>query len=268
MNAVLCGRGLRVAVWNQRLRCQRGQAIAEFVVAVSVLALLLMGLPAIQRYHQLQFAGIGAARALAWLGELPGEPAASANAGATAADRERQGLYARWLPDAGAGDDAGIAQLDSLQPATSDARLPGLAGAASQALLLPFQLLSLLGSGADLKAEGLRSAQVSLNVSSPDSLPAPFAGLALELVERHAVLADGWGASGPAQAAARAGGLVPTAALAAVRPLLDVGTAVLSVLEPSLRQLCLGQVNAEVVPVDRLTTGSSSTPATRWVPPC
>lgn len=259
-------------------RGQSGQAMAEFAIASAVLALLLLGLPAIQRYHQLQFAGIGAARTLAWAGFVPEASGPSAQSGA--ASLTVGALYAGWLPEgAGAPDasardtsvrDAAAAQVDGIEPGLSSAQLPGLAGQGTQALLLPFRVLQALGSGSDLGPVGLRTARVTLRVASPDALPAPFAGLALALESQHVVVADGWGASGPRQAAARSAGLVPTNVLAPAKPLLDVGKLLLSVLEPSLRQLCLGQVNPEVVPADRLGSRSdpAALPVATWVPPC
>ena len=244
-----------------------GQAMAEFVVALGVLSILLLGLPALQRYHQLQFAGIGAARELAWLGSADpaggvGDPAAG----------QLDTVRAQWLPGGADHVDAQLADVASLELGVAAGRLPGVAGDATQALLLPFRPLQALGAGFDLDSNGLRSAQLTLHVHSPDALPAPFNGLALDLTERHSVLANGWGASGVAQAAHRAGGLVPTNVLAPARPLLTVGTLLFSVLEPDFRKLCLGLVDPEVVPADRLADplakGSNGALVTQWVPPC
>jgi hypothetical protein len=237
--------------------------MAEFVVALGLLSLLLLGLPALQRYHQLQFAGIGAVRELAWLGSR--EPAPGLET-----------LHAQWLPEGPAKRDPHLADVASLEPVISQATLPGVAGEATQALLLPFRPLQALGSGFDLDANGLRRAQLTVHVQGPDSLPDPFGGQALDLSEHYSLLADGWGASGVAQAATRSGGLMPTQVFAQARPLLAVGTLLLSVLEPAIRQLCLGQVNPEVVPADRLGTGtgtgngngSAGAPVTTWVAPC
>jgi hypothetical protein len=250
-----------------KTRSQLGQAMAEFAVAASLLALLLLGLPAIQRYHQLQFAGIGAARTLAWLGAVP-LPQAGGMAPA-AGNLDVAALHAGWLPEDAAQRDGDLAQLQSIQPVVGQSRLPGLAGDGTQALLLPFRALQGFGSGFDLRADGLRSAHATLHVASPESLPEPFAGLSLDLDEQHVVLADGWGAAGPGQAASRAGGLVPTHMLAPAQSMLSVGTLLLSVLEPGFRQLCLGLVNPEVVPADRLGNGNgNSAPVTTWVPRC
>jgi hypothetical protein len=243
----------------------RGQAMAEFVVALGLLAMLLTGLPALQRYHQLQFASIGAARELAWLGAL--DPA-QANA---APSRLLERWRAQWLPEGQGEGGSQQADAGSIDPVVAQAALPGLAGDATQALLLPFRPLQSLGSGFDLDGAGLRNAQLTVHVQGPDSLPEPFAGLALDLSEHHSVLADGWGASGVAQAASRSGGLVPTQFLAPAKPVLAFGTLLLSVLEPAMRQLCLGQVNPEVVPADRLGNGGNfgaGAPVTGWVLPC
>jgi hypothetical protein len=254
-----------------RRRAACGQAMAEFVVSLGVLSILLLGLPALQRYHQLQFAGIGTARELAWLGSADPAGDGSGGNGGNAAATELDVFRAQWLPGGSGHVDARLADVAGLEPVLSRGGLPGVAGEATQALLLPFRPLQALGAGFDLDANGLRSAQLTLHVQSPSSLPEPFNGLALDLTERHVVLADGWGAGGVAQAASRAGGLVPTSVLAPARPLLRVGTLLLSVLEPDLRKLCLGLVDPEVVPADRLVNGgngSDGAPVTAWVRPC
>ncbi|MGH8795737.1 MAG: hypothetical protein ACREXI_01665, partial [Caldimonas sp.] len=76
--------------------------------------------------------------------------------------------------------------------------------------------------------------------------------------------------SGPPQVASRAGGLLLTSAAAPLRPLLKLSTQLLSVLEPSLRELCLGTVDPERVPDDRLGGGTDADagPVTRWSPTC
>ena len=256
-------------------RAACGQATTEFVVSLGVLSTLLLGLPALQRYHQLQFAGIGAARELAWLGSAdPVGDGGSGGSGGNAAATQLDVFRAQWLPGGTGHFDQQLADVASLEPVVARAGLPGLAGDATQALLLPFRPLQALGASVDLDANGLRSAQLRLHVQSPGSLPEPFNGLALDLAERHAVLANGWGAGGVAQAASRAGGLVPTQVLAPARPMLSVGTLLLSVLEPDFRKLCLGLVDPEVVPADRLANGGtggrdgSGTAVTPWVPPC
>ncbi|MFM2289494.1 MAG: hypothetical protein RL684_2637 [Pseudomonadota bacterium] len=231
-------------------------------MALSVLSLLLAGLPVLQRYHQLQFAAVGAARESAWL--------ASWNiAGAARVDLAQ--LQARWLPEGATPSDAGPAtQPAAVQAGVDAARssLPGLAAQGAQALLLPARPLQALGSGFDLRADGLIRARASLQVATPDHLPAPFGGLALTLSEQHALVADGWGAAGPAQVAKRAGGLVPTSLLARVPGLVTVGTALLSVIEPQFRHFCPGIVDPEIVPADRLARAVDEAPVTGWRVTC
>jgi hypothetical protein len=251
-----------------------GQAMAEFAVALGVLALLLAGLPALQRYHQLQFAAVGAARESAWLASWR-----SAAAPAARPTLDLAQLQARWLPE-GKGDSAGQAPGESgVQPVASDARLavsraglPGAAGSAAQALLLPLQPLTALGIGgasaSGLRADGLIHANASLEVATPGTLPEPFGGLRLTLQEQYALAADGWGAAGPAQVASRVQALVPSSLVARVPGLVEVGTTLLSLLEPQFRHFCPGYVNPEIVPADRLVRGSDGLPVTSWRSPC
>ena len=244
----------------------RGQAMAEFAVAVGVLALLLAGLPVLQRYHQLQFAAVGAARESAWLSSWRAGGATPAQV-----SLNLQQVQGRWLPEG-----AGTAALqDPPQPAAtavlftgSRAPLPGVAGQGAQALLLPLRPLQALGSGgaagADLQADGLVRARASLEVATPGSVPGPYAGLSLVLEEQHALVADGWGAAGPAQVASRVSSLVPSSLLARVPGLVTLGTALLSVIEPQFRHFCPGYIDPEIVPADRLSRAVDELPASPW----
>ena len=79
---------------------------------------------------------------------------------------------------------------------------------------------------------------------------------------------DDWSAAGPAQVAERAGWLVPTARLPALRSVARALAVPLSLLEPAMRDFCPGRVDPEVVPVDRLGPADSSLPPGHWVSPC
>lgn len=263
---------------SARRRRASGQAMAEFAVAVGVLALLLAGLPALQRYHQLQFAAVGAARESAWLGSWRdiGAPAAAVAPGLVPGLAQ---LRSRWLPggdaDAGAGGGGGGAHGEAdareLRIGLSRPGLPGAAGAGTRALLLPLRPLAALGGSASsggLRAGGLVQATVSLEVATPAELPEPFGGLGLTLREQHVLAADGWGAAGPAQVVARVQPLVPSSLLARVPGLASVGTALLSLIEPQFRHFCPGLVDPEIVPADRLGRGSADEPPTDWRPRC
>ncbi|MFT3904958.1 MAG: hypothetical protein QM718_01465 [Steroidobacteraceae bacterium] len=234
-----------------------GQAMAEFAVACAVLALLLLGLPLIARYHDIQFGLISAARAAATLqGWSPGQ--------AVDVERLRGGALLRL-------DDPRRPEVQQLTLRSEQAVAPGTAAAVVDALLEPLFVAGALGSGAfDLNRSGYQHSTLSARVAAEaqDSLPQPFAALQLQLREHHAVLTDGWNSSGPEQVAARVGGLVPTASLAAIGQVLGPARAAASVVEPALRRLCLGQIDPEKVPADRLGAVSDDTPRSRWSAPC
>jgi hypothetical protein len=240
--------------------------MAEFAVAVGVLALLLAGLPVLQRYHQLQFAAVGAARESAWLSSWRAGVATPAQV-----VLDLQQVQGRWLPE-GAGNAAlqvpPQPTATSVRFSASHGPLPGMAGQGAQALLLPLRPLQVLGSGsaagADLQANGLVHARASLEVATPGNAPEPYAGLGLVLEEQHVLVADGWGAAGPAQVVTRVSSLVPSSLLARVPGLVTVGTTLLSAIEPQFRHFCPGYIDPEVVPADRLSRAVNELPASSW----
>ena len=108
-----------------------------------------------------------------------------------------------------------------------------------------------------LQPGGLQQSRVEVTLASLPGLPAPWSGPGPVLVEQAAVLGDNWAATGPEQVGQCSGGLVPSQALAgplqALRPLLWPAR----LLEPSLGQLCVGLIEPERVPADRLTGGAA-----------
>jgi hypothetical protein len=241
-----------------------GQAMVEFAVAVTVLAVLLMGLPVIHRYHELQLATIEGARRLGFLdswrrtGSAPGSSASSLAddtatvrrelfpADALAAQPEATGLNARLTISA----------------------TPGMAGQAQGLLLAPLAPARWLGSGFDLHDDGLRHLALEARVSTPDSAPEPFAGLSFPLTASYVLLGDGWGSAGPGQVASRAGGLLITHLAQSLRGLTTIGTSLLSLVEPAMRDFCPGRIDPEVLPADRLGPRDASAPITGWRPQC
>ncbi len=240
-----------------RAHC-RGQAMAEFAVAVGVLVTLLLCMPVLGRYHELQVASIQAARRAAF--ESSWRPSPSGNA-------EVGSIHGALFPDVGDSEQITAERL-RINVATSGE--PGLAGSSTRALLAPFGLARAIGGGFDLREPVLYTASMTVALSRPSQLPDPFAQTPIEFNERYVLLDGDWASSGPGQVESRAGGLVPTRATTPLRPLLKLTTTLLSVLEPSLRELCLGQVDPERVPDDRLGAGTDpdAAPVTRWSPTC
>lgn len=236
----------------------RGQALAEFAVSVGVLATLLVGMPVICRYHELQVATIEGARRLAfensWREAAPGR-----------ADIEpiRQDLF----PQSGDSGQVVAARIDSSEPRDP---APGVAGQAARALLAPFRATAFVQPGFDLRAPLLYRSSLRVALSRPAQLPAPFDEIPIELQEHYALLGDDWASSGPGQVADRAGGLVITRSLRSLHALTALGARALSVVEPAFRDFCPGQVDPERVPADRLGAGidRDSGSIGRWSPPC
>ena len=234
----------------------RGQAMAEFAVAVAVLATLLLGMPVISRYHELQVATIEGARRLAFQdswrrGEAPLSDA--------------EALRTALFPSS-AGQDQPVATALDASHAVGAA--PGRAGQAARAWLAPFRLAA--GSGFDLRDQALYRAELAMTASNPAGLPEPFAGVHVDLREPYVLLTDEWASSGPDQVARRAGGLLMTRPLPLLRPLLSLGKGLLAIVEPAIRQLCPGVVDPERVPADRLkgeAAGDDRSTAA-WRPAC
>lgn len=235
---------------------QDGQAMAEFSIAAAVLALVLLAMPIIARYHELQLAAIEGARQLAFLDSWNLTGRSNAHVGAV-----RAALFPTvahdGLPEAGAMD-------ATLEVGAS----PGNAGTAAKTWLAPFRFLG--SSNFDLRDHGLHAAALKVTVTSPADLPDPFAGLKFDLRSRYEVLGDDWASPGPAQVARRASGLMVPPAASALRPLLSVGKELLALVEPAFRDFCPGLVDPEQVPADRLgpPTGDDGLQTTGWRPQC
>ena len=240
-----------------RKRC-RGQAMTEFAVAVGVLVTLLLCMPVLGRYHELQAASIQSARRAAF------ESSWRANANGYVDVASIRGAL---FPDVG---DSAQVNAESMSANVTTGGEPGLAGRSTRALLAPFRLARAINGGFDLREPALYTAKLTVALSTPPQLPDPFAQTPVQFNERYELVGGNWASSGPGQVASRTGGLVPTSALAPLRPLLKLTTTLTSVLEPSLRELCLGQVDPERVPEDRLGAGADpdADAVTRWSPTC
>jgi hypothetical protein len=234
----------------------RGQAMAEFAVAVTVLATLLLGMPVISRYHELQVATIEGARRLAFEDSWRRGGAPGPDAGA---------LRAALFPS-NAGEHQPIAAALDSRYAVSGA--PGRAGQVATAWLAPFRIAA--AAGFDLRDHALYRAELEITATSPAGLPEPFAGEQIALREPYVLLGDEWAGSGPDQVARRAGGLLIARQIPVLRPLLSLGKGLLGLVEPAIHEFCPGIVDPEQVPADRLTGGQSADvrPATSWRATC
>ena len=234
----------------------RGQAMAEFAVAVTVLATLLLGLPIISRYHELQVATIEGARRLAfqesWRRGVAPAPDAEA-------------LRVALFPTHAQQDQPLAAALDASHAVSA---APGRAGQVARVWLAPFRLAAAVGF--DLRDRAFYRTDLEMTATSPPGLPEPFAGVQLALREPYVLLSDDWASFGPEQVARRAGGLLIAHPIPVLRPLFSLGKNLLVLVEPAMREFCPGSVDPEQVPADRLSGGQSGDDpsTTGWTPAC
>ncbi len=231
---------------------QRGQAMVEFAVGAGLLSTLLLGMAAISGYQDVERRGLNASRHLAfqrsWIGEraLPSRSGQDVHSAHFDRPSLRRPVGSRpWLEQA------------DVATQTSIADAPGVAGTVTAAFT-PLRVASgFLGGGFDLSARGLVQASVETRVQPQQELPQPFDQEPMHQRASMAFLSDAWNAADSIHLERRVGGLSPTAAMRRFQNGWAVLAQPLSLIEPSLRELCLGQLSVEAVPEDRLGSGQS-----------
>ncbi len=229
--------------------------MTEFAAGAALLVLLMLGALSLGGYQEADRRLVLAARQAAW--QQSWSPAADT----ALLVRE---LHGGHLADTGVRDPTGRTLLvaeEGLALTTSHRETSGVAGAAAGLMLAPLRAASsFLGAGFDLREEGLQQGNLRAHVAPMRGLPAPFDTLELDLNASWALLGDAWHAGGVRHVQQRAGGLVPTARLRAVNAIWAPLAVPLGVVEPSLGQLCLGLIEADRVPEDRLGPGRTALP--------
>jgi hypothetical protein len=236
-----------------------GQALIEFCIMVGVFVALGIGMQVLSGWQRLQRQAVIAARetafSAAWNPRLAGVPDLQARMAA---------LHLDGVGTVAPGTGQSLLERDP-GPAVqvADASPPGTTPNLLVQVLRPLRAVGgFLGSEFALQQQGFAQATVALHMADLPALPQPWAAAALQVEERAAVLGDDWSAAGPAQVAQRTSGLVPTGVLArqaaVLRPLLWP----VRLIEPALGRLCLGLIEPERVPVDRLAgaVGGASQP--------
>ncbi|MCB1625888.1 MAG: hypothetical protein KDI32_14935 [Pseudomonadales bacterium] len=151
---------------------------------------------------------------------------------------------------------------------TTNGALDGGVGAAIDAAIVSARTAALLGRGRiDLANDGLISSEVQIAVAPVGSLPRPLDALALRLTSRTSLLANGWGANSTEQAARRIVAMHPTSGVGSLLEYLQPAIWLASVLEPALLHLCVGRVDPDIVPADRLQSARNAESGT-WRPRC
>jgi hypothetical protein len=233
-----------------------GQALVEFAVGLAAFVLLGLGTATLAGYQEVQRRSIIAARQVAFdaiwrQGRALSRPVV-----------ERS--YTLHLEDPGLRDATGRSRLltqQDFQVEGSRQSTPGVAATAVHSLVDPLAVVGgFLGGEFDLAADGYARGAVSVHLRPLASLPAPFDQMDIQLSQPYALLGDAWNASGSPQVRRRTSGLVPTQSLAALSGLWRGLAAPIGVFEPSLRDLCLGLIEPEGIPTDRLGPGTGIGP--------
>jgi hypothetical protein len=227
---------------------QRGQAMVECALGCTILALLPVVVLLMADWHEIQTRTLGAARFAAFesmwaAGRVPAEETLR---------RTRDLFFAESHVTTPGGTDL-VTPDDDVGVRASETAPPGRASAVMLFMLRPLGAVSgFLGERFDLTDRGFHNAEISVRVRDADELPAPLDTLGLEVHERLAVLGDSWNASGPDHVRRRVTGLVPTSALEEPQRLLQPLLDVVAAIEPSVRELCFGRIDPDLLPPDRL----------------
>jgi hypothetical protein len=257
-------------------RRERGQATVEFIVGAMVLVPLFIGMVIVARYLDIKSTTVQASRYAAFERATNlGRP--------TDAEIERK-MRARLftISDApvqsndglGNGDawrnenmnwrdhsrtpDRLIARPSDVTLRTTEANVPGAAGAGVQSVVGALDSIgSVTGSRFDVNRRAYYTSTVSVRLANLTSLPAPLNNLNLTLTDRTTVLGDVWHSSGPTNVAQRTGAMVPSRLFTPINSVLRPVRSALSIFEPAFDQLCLGQIDPEIVPLDRLGPAGS-----------
>lgn len=230
--------------------------MTEFAVGLASLALMLLGTITIAGYQEVQrrtsIAARQAAFQVAWTGtrrvatDVVRESAESQLTGNDLTDAVGRNRYV---------DSPDINPSAVMQPTPGSARL------AANTIVAPLHAASgFLGADFDLSADGYLEVSIGVRIAADPALPAPFNNIAVESRYPFSLMTDAWNASGSGQVRSRTAGLVPTSALANLRALWQPLLVPLSLIEPSLTRLCLGIIEADRIPEDRLSAGRTTLP--------
>ncbi len=230
--------------------------MTEFAVGAAVLSLLLLGSITIAGYQEVQRRTAIAARQAAFEGAWRG-------AGSDRAMLVRD-VVARNLDDAAltnAGGQDRYVLRSGINATATDLPPPGLSRDAARAMVAPLRVAGgFLGGNFDLRTTGLLSGTVNVEIGPQARLPQPFNTMTVQLRQPFALMTDAWNAGNARHVLNRSSGLVPTSALTGMQSLWQPLIVPLSLIEPSLSQLCLGLIEPDRIPEDRLGAGRSPLP--------
>jgi hypothetical protein len=238
------------------MTAQRGQSMTEFAVGAAALSLLLLGSITIAGFQEVQRRTSVAARQAAFESAWVG----------TRSDRTThvRDVVASHLEEEGLTNAVGSGQYVRRSDITATAALraaPGLAHDAGRAMVLPLRVAGgFLGGDFDLEPGGMFGGTVAVNIEPRSDLPQPFNVMTVQLRQPFGLMTDAWNAGSPDHVRRRASGLVPASTLTGLQTLWRPLLAPLSLVEPSLSRLCMGLIEPDRVPEDRLGAGRTPLP--------
>ena len=234
------------------MKCQQGQSLVEFAIAVFVLVALSLGMQLLASYHEIQRQAMLAAREMVFsAGWRAHQPAAAEQ---LARVRELHFQQSGWRDPT-----AQVALLSGAQDVNARLTLSTPPGSAAQLLngvIRPLQSLSV--SGFNLSTQNFAQSQVQVRLPALAHLPEPWSQLSLQLSEPAALMTDTWSAAGPDEVKQRAAAMVPSHLLSQPLRLMTPLVWAASLFEPALRQLCVGLIEPERVPEDRLSANTQN----------
>jgi hypothetical protein len=230
------------------MKWQGGQSMVEFASGAAALLLMLLGVITLSGYQETQRRNSSAARQVAY--------ESAWHAPDVGPQQWARNVYRQHFDDAGLLDASGktyYVQADNIQVSNQRSAAPGLAGEAASLLLAPLEAGRVLsGEAIDLDAGGYVSGELAAHVVTHAWTPEPFRNLDIILRQPYAVLADPWNGGSAAQVRDRTASLVPTQRLASLATAWQAVAVPLSLLEPTIGNLCLGLIEPDTVPEDRL----------------
>jgi hypothetical protein len=144
-------------------------------------------------------------------------------------------------------------ERDDLQLSGEWSAVPGLAGNAAVLLLTPLEVCRVFtGKEIELARGGYANGEVVAHLATHPWTPDPFWKLDIAIRQPYAILSDPWNSGSARQVRERTSSLVPTQRLSSLATLWRALAVPVLLIEPSLGKLCLGLIEPDIVPEDRL----------------
>ena len=250
---------MRYFIHNYALKHQSGQSLTEFLVALVVLVPLLLMVPMLGKYIDINQTTLQASRYVAWEKTVD-----TGKSDATLAAEVRRRFYGNLVMPIKTGDVATdgvpgdqnaflldhhgnqlLASFNDVSVSTSQSTPTGLATA----------LQDMGNAMFNLPTNTLYTGTVGVNIANVANL-APLDAINLSMTQFNVILADAWDAGTPANEVSRVSYspivLPPTLfGSGPIGTLLTPMKTVLSVFEPAYNNLDFGYVAPDIVPADR-----------------